>query len=164
MGAAEFRSNSRERALRLKFVLAGALRKRFVEKSIFVSSDRLCRLRFTRVADIALDMIALQFANGARRRIGSRRSCAKLSDREEFARPTPRFFCEILLAAFLIMCNAAENFFAAEMEILRKMQGYAVKSRYSVARCAERHKDSLPGFSRRSNRPLQLERALCLLL
>jgi hypothetical protein len=83
---------------------------------------------------------------------------------EEFARATPRFYCEILLAALLIMCNAAENFWPQTRKSCGRSKINAVKSKFSVALCAERQKDSLPGSSRRSNRPPQLERALCLLL
>ena len=95
----------------MKFAVAGALRNHFVEKFIAVFSDRLCPLRFASVADVASDVIALYFAAGALRSFRSHRSGAKVSDREEFARATPRFCREILLAALLIMCNALENFF-----------------------------------------------------
>jgi hypothetical protein len=74
-------------ALRLKFAFAGSLRKHFVEKFIAVFGDRLCPLRFARVAEVTPDVIALQFATGALRSIRLRRSNTTVSNRKEFARP-----------------------------------------------------------------------------
>jgi hypothetical protein len=51
--------------------------------------DHWCPLRFTNIADVASDVIALYFATSALRSFRSRRSGAKVSDREEFARATP---------------------------------------------------------------------------
>ena len=87
-----------------------------------------------------------------------------LSESMRVCAMTRRFYREILLAAFLIMCNAAENFLPLRWKSCERSKISAVKRNFSVARHAERRKDSLSGLSRWSNRPLQLERALCLLL
>jgi hypothetical protein len=107
---AEFCNDGHESASDPKFAFAGALRNHFAEKSIAVLGDRLCPLRFTRVADAASgrDRCALRnqrscrtpFAQIRRESFRSRRICASAA----------AVYCEILLAALLIMCNAAENF------------------------------------------------------
>jgi len=94
----------------------------------------------------------------------ARLSVAMICDQiESRTAPARRFRREKLLAALLIMCNAAENFLPTELNLANDAR-LARQKANDVARCAGRRKDSLPGSSRQSNRPLRLGGRRALLL
>jgi hypothetical protein len=80
------------------------------------------------------------------------------------ARSTPPIFNQILLAAFLKLCNAAENFLRAELENPANQAGFMQKSRFFESLGSPGDANSPPEILPTVESPAATERALCLLL
>jgi hypothetical protein len=93
-----------------------------------------------RVAEFALDPNASRLRVRCEVGVEAPRASLPQHNRDQKSlalRSTQSFFRQILLAALLKLCNAAENFCAMSWNILRNSAGSRGKGRlFCVARCA----------------------------